>query len=437
MLFYKIDLKKEVGSTTWVYVNKGIKEAEKLKADAIILHMNTYGGTVLHADSIRTAILNSEIPFYAFIDNNAASAGALIAIACDSIYMRSGASIGAATVVNQTGEQMPDKYQSYMRATIRSTAEAKGRDTIIVDGRQEIVWRRDPLIAEAMVDDRIYIKNLVDSGRVLTLTAQEAVKNGYCDGIFESTDQFIEQRLTNGDYDVISYKPTWIDEILGFLSSPGIQAALIMIIGLGIFQEIKTPGLGVASVIALIAAVLYFAPLYIEGLAANWEIIVFILGFILLMLELFVIPGFGIAGVSGIILIVVALVLALVNNVVFDFEPVSSEEIKKSVMTVVAGLAASFVSILFIISRVGNKGLMKKFALNSEQKVCEGYIAVSTTERNLINREGEAATILRPAGKVAIDNEYFDAVALYGFIEKGTPVKVVKYENAQLYVVKK
>lgn len=170
-LIYKINLKKEVGSTTWRYVKRGMAEASKKKADAVILHMNTYGGTVVHADSIRTLILNSSIPVYAFIDNNAASAGALIAIACDSIYMRPGANVGAATVVNGNGEAMPDKYQSYMRATIRSTAEAHGADTIINDGDTVVHWKRDPYIAEAMVDERVVIPNVIDSGKVLTLTA--------------------------------------------------------------------------------------------------------------------------------------------------------------------------------------------------------------------------------------------------------------------------
>ena len=141
---YQIDIEKEIGSTTWRYLRTGLHKAQKQQAEAVLLRLNTYGGTVVHADSMRTAILNAPIPVYAFIDNNAASAGALIAIACDSIYMRSSASMGAATVVNETGAAMPDKYQSYMRATMRATAEAHGKDST---GN----WRRNPLIAEAMV----------------------------------------------------------------------------------------------------------------------------------------------------------------------------------------------------------------------------------------------------------------------------------------------
>lgn len=118
---------REIGSTSWVHTQEAFHEAEEIKAKCIILHLNTYGGQVVFADSIRTKILNSKIPVHVFIDNNAASAGALISIACDSIYMRPGANIGAATVVDQSGQQMPDKYQSYMRSTIRPQHKPRGK----------------------------------------------------------------------------------------------------------------------------------------------------------------------------------------------------------------------------------------------------------------------------------------------------------------------
>ena len=165
-LVYKIDIKKEISNTTRLYLSNGLAEANALGADAVLIHMNTYGGQVDAADSMRTAILYSPIPVYVFIDNNAASAGALISIACKKIYMRKGANIGAATVVNQTGAAMPDKYQSYMRSMIRSTAEAHGQDTIIQKNDTIYKWKRDPLIAEAMVDERVAIPNLIDTGKV-------------------------------------------------------------------------------------------------------------------------------------------------------------------------------------------------------------------------------------------------------------------------------
>ncbi|MGL4293821.1 MAG: NfeD family protein [Bacteroidales bacterium] len=434
-IFYKIDLKKEVGSTTWIYVEKGLKEAERLQATAIILDMNTYGGTVVHADSIRSAILNNEIPVFAFINNNAASAGALIAIACDSIYMRKGANIGAATVVNQTGEQMPDKYQSYMRATIRSTAEAQGRDTIYVGGKQDVRWRRDPHIAEAMVDDRVVIPHVTDSGKVLTLTTEEAIRLNYCEGIADNVDDLIRNRLKVSDYEIVRFNPSWQDEVLGWLTSPSLQAILIMIIVLGIYYELQSPGLGFPSVAAFIAACLYFAPLYLEGLAANWEILVFIGGIILLLLEFFVIPGFGIAGITGIILITGALILAMIDNVHFDFEAVQIPDANKAVLTVVAGIVLGFVGIIVLMSRIGHRGHLHKFALNTEETTEKGFIAVDRSLKGLIGKTGKAEMMLRPSGKILIDDRYYDAVSLYGYIDSGEEVVVIKQENAQLYVV--
>jgi membrane-bound serine protease (ClpP class) len=154
-LVYVFSIHDEIGKPAWRVMQEALAEATRLRADYLLLHLNTYGGLVNLADSMRTRILNSSIPVLAFIDNQAISAGALIAIACDSIYMRPGGSIGAATVVDQTGGVVPDKYQSFMRSTMRSTAEAHGKDTIISGNDTILKWHRDPHIAEAMVDPRI------------------------------------------------------------------------------------------------------------------------------------------------------------------------------------------------------------------------------------------------------------------------------------------
>src|SRR5665647_986953 len=134
----QVNLRNEVNSVTWMEIRKGLDYAIKLDFNAVLINMNTYGGEVLYADSIRTAILNAPMPVYVFINNNAASAGALISIACDKIFMRSSATIGASTVVDASGAAAPDKYQSYMRGIIRATAEAQGRDTLISNGDTSI-----------------------------------------------------------------------------------------------------------------------------------------------------------------------------------------------------------------------------------------------------------------------------------------------------------
>lgn len=435
-LIYKINLKKEINSTTWLYIQRGFAEAEQKNADAVLIHMNTYGGEVLYADSIRTRLLNSDIPVYVFVDNNAASAGALIAIACDKIFMRPGASIGAATVVNQTGEQMPDKYQSYMRATMRATAEAHGADTIVEGGKTIIKWKRDPLIAEAMVDDRTVIPGVIDSGKTLTFTAQEAVKYNYCEGIANNVTEVVEKYLKFESYEIEEFKPTTYDEIKGFLTSSILQGILIMLIVGGIYFELQTPGIGFPLGVAITAAVLYFAPLYIDGLAANWEIIVFVIGLVLIALELFVIPGFGIAGISGITLVVIGLVLSLLNNVNFDFEPVETGEVGKALLTVTGGIGFGFGLVLYLSSRIGAKGIFRHVALQATMEKSEGYMGVEMIGLQMVGKSGIASTVLRPSGKVRIDGVVYDAVSEEGFIEKGQAVKVLRYETGQVYVEK-
>ncbi|MDE6450935.1 MAG: nodulation protein NfeD, partial [Odoribacter sp.] len=199
---WKVDIKSEIGPEVWRLVRKSFDAAEEEGADYMLIHLNTYGGMVVYADSLRSLILNYPRPVWVFIDNNAASAGALISIACDKIYMREGSNIGAATVVNQSGEAMPDKYQSYMRSMIRATAQAHGRDTVI-NGRDTVwSWKRDPRIAEAMVDENIRIEGVSDSGKVVTFTPHEAIRYGYCDGIAENIEDILH--LENIEYYTIS-----------------------------------------------------------------------------------------------------------------------------------------------------------------------------------------------------------------------------------------
>lgn len=435
-LIFKIDLKKDIGSTTWLYIQKGFAEASETKADAILIHMNTYGGEVVYADSIRTKILNSDIPVYVFVDNNAASAGALIAIACDKIYMRPGGSIGAATVVNETGAQMPDKYQSYMRATMRATAEAHGKDTIINGTDTTFKWKRDPIIAEAMVDDRTVIPGIIDSGKTLTFTALEAIKYNYSEGMANNVEEVIEKQLEIKDYELVVFEPTAWDNIKGFLMSSVLQGLLIMLIVGGIYFELQTPGIGFPLGVAITAAVLYFAPLYIDGLAANWEILIFIIGLVLVALELFVIPGFGVAGISGIILVILGLTLSLLNNVVFNFESVETGAIGKAFVTVMAGITLSFVLIIYLSSKIGTKGIFRNVALVKTLDNQSGYIGVSMDAKELIGQQGVASTVLRLSGKVQVEGKTYDAVSEDGFIEKGTIVQIIRYETGQVYVVK-
>lgn len=432
---YVLDIKQEIGPAVWRHTQLAFDNAKKSNSDLILIHMNTYGGLVDAADSIRTKILNSKIPVYVFIDNNAASAGALISIACDSIYMRDGARIGAATVVTQTGEKAPDKYQAYMRATMRATAESHGADTIINGNDTIVKWFRNPTIAEAMVDETIVVKGIVDSTKILTFTTKEAIENGYCEGKAES----VESLLTDLGYEdsiVEKYEPSFLEQLIDFLINPIFQGMLIMLIVGGIYFEMQSPGVGFPLAAAITGAVLYFAPLYMEGLAENWEIIIFIVGLILIALEVFVIPGFGIAGVSGIALVITGLTLSMIDNIVFDYGDFeyAFRVIVKALMTVLIALVLSFFLSIYLSKKILTKSNFSKFVLQKSQNVDDGYVS-SNLSKELISKTGKALTDLHPSGKVIVEDSIYDAISEYGFIEKDTLVKIIKQENAQVYVV--
>ncbi|WP_321996518.1 NfeD family protein [Draconibacterium orientale] len=433
---FLLNIKSEITPATRRQVSQAFAEADSVNADVFLIHMNTYGGTVVDADSIRTRILQSNIPVYVFIDNNAASAGALISIACDGIYMRPGGSIGAATVVNQTGAAMPDKYQSYMRSTMRATAEAHGKDTTITAAGDTIIdWFRDPKIAEAMVDERIFIEGVSDTGQVLTFTPSEAMENGFCEGTAETIDEVLQQ-VGIADYELFEYEPTFIEKIIGFLVHPMVSGLLIMAIVGGIYFEMQSPGIGFPLGIAILAALLYFMPLYLEGLAEHWEIALFIVGLILIAVEIFVIPGFGVAGALGIVFVFVGLVLSLIDNVNFDFEGVQMEGVGKAIATVVIGIFSGFVLALYLGKRMftAEHGWFKNFALNTVQHVNDGFVSVNTTLFELKGKKGIAQTVLRPGGKINIEGEVYDAIAVTGFIDKDEKIIVTKVEATQLYV---
>jgi len=433
----QVNLRNEVNNVTWMEIRKGLDKAVSSKYDAILINMNTYGGEVLYADSIRTAILNAPMPVYVFINNNAASAGALISIACDKIFMRTSATIGASTVVDATGAVAPDKYQSYMRGIIRATAEAQGRDTLIAKGDTSVSWHRNPKIAEAMVDPDIYIAGIIDTGKVLTFTANEALANGYCDGITESASELITKYLGIKDYDLDVFRLGSWDRLKGELMSNAFRAIMIMLIIGGIWFELQAPGIGLPSLVSLVAAIFFFAPLYMDGLAQYWEIIVFVIGFVLLFIEVFVIPGFGIAGIAGILAMLFGLTAALIDNATFEFSYAGFNSVAGPLLLVSLSITTAVLLSLWITSRIGSKnGLLQRIALTSVQNVSDGFVSIPEEITTLTDKIGIADTMLRPSGKVRIDDKMYDAMSEFGYIDKGEAIRVTRSESGQVYVVK-
>lgn len=430
-LVYVLPLGEEIDALTWRYTRQALREAEEKRADIFVVDLNTYGGALQDADSIRTALLRCRIPTVALVDHNAASAGALIALACDSVYMTNGSSMGAATVVDGTGTPLPDKYQSYMRSMMRATAEAHGKRLNKSDSTMG--WIRHPRIAESMVDPRVAVPGLIDSTKVLTFTASEAVEWGYAEGIATSLDDMLSQiGLEKGSYEVAYFTPTLSDKILGFLGRAGVQAMLISIIVAGLFLELKTPGIGFAGAAAVVAAVLYFLPMCITGTVSGWVIVLFIVGIVAFALEIFVIPGFGIAGIGGGLAVIVAVVVALVQKEAVM--GVTLSDISYACMIFFISLVMASALLWWLTSKYGPSFLHRSVALTQSQDVEEGYIGVDMDSARYVGQEAETLTDLRPSGKILLDGKSHDAVSTSGFIEAGKKVMIYKYENAQLYV---
>lgn len=417
---YAFEMKQEIGPAAWRLTQKAFAEAEKQNADVILIQMNTYGGMLDYADSIRTKILEAPMKTMVFIDNNAASAGALIAIACDKIYMQKGASIGAASVVNPQGEVLPEKYQSYMRGLMRATAEAKNRD---------------PKIAEAFVDPNVEIPDINPKGKVLTLTTSEAIKIGYCEAEAGSMEAALKAE-GYADYSVTRHQESFTDKAIAFLINPAVSGILILLIIGGLYFEMQSPGIGFALLVSVVAALLYFAPLYLEGLAAHWEIALFIVGVILLAVEIFVIPGFGVAGILGIICIVLGLALSLVLNNFFDFTITGSERFTSALLLVAGSIVGAVVLSVIFGKSILKTPVFQRLVLQDEQRSQLGYVSGRQRE-DLLKKEGFAKTDMRPSGKIEIEGKWYDAVAMDGYISRGSEIIVEKQENYNVFVRKK
>ena len=396
-----------------------LEEALDKDYDIVVIEMDTYGGAVNDADDIRTRILDFEIPIYVWINKDAASAGALISIACDSIYMSSGASIGAATVVTGDGAQAPDKYQSYMRSIMRSTAEAKGRD---------------PKIAEAMVDEDIKVDSISMEGKVITFSTKEALKYGFCDAELNSIDEIMDRQGIE-NYEISSFELGSAEGIISFFLNPIVSSILILLILGGLYFELQTPGIGFAIIASITALILYLVPYYLNGVAENWEIIMFFIGIIFIALEVFVIPGFGIFGIAGLFTSITSLILIMLNNDLFDFTFVLSRDLVSSSLSVLISVLSFLLIVLFGGIKLTDSNAFKNIALAQTQEVSKGYKS-NRYSNNIVGKKGKSFTVLRPSGKIKIDSQIFDASTEGDFIEKNKNIIVVSVEGSSLKVKK-
>lgn len=418
---FTFELKEQIAPSAFRTVSKALEKAESEQADYIIMDLNTYGGAVDMADSIRTKFMKCEIPTISWINNNAASAGALISIACDSIYMATGASIGASTVVNQTGEQAPDKYQSYMRSTMRSTAEAQNRD---------------PQIAEAMVDDRISIPNVTDSGEVITFTPTEAMLHGFAEGQANSIDEIVKNHLKIENYTISKYKKSSFEKFISFLLNPMVSSVLMFMMIGGIWYEIQSPGVGFPIIASIIGATFYFMPLYLEGLVENWEILLLIIGILLLIAEVFVIPGFGIAGILGFACILIALTFSLVDNDLFNWDSDGVEMISFPLFRVLVTLLLIVIFTFVLMPVLFKNSRFSQLALETEASQEKGYTVLEDGLKELIGQQGIVVNELKPMGRIQVGSKIYTARSISGWVDANEQVEILDVD-VNNFVVKK
>ena len=413
-VIYRIRLDSDIDKSAQRLITLGLEKADKAGADFVMIDLDTYGGAVDAADSIRSAILRYDKPVAAYVNMQAASAGALISIACDSIYMKTGSSIGAATVVDQTGNVMPDKYQSFMRGMMRSTAQATGRD---------------PHIAESMTD----------TANVLSMTPTEAIAVGYCEGIYETVDEVAQAMAGDKEFVVKSMEDdmTFLDKLIQLLLNPLLQSIFMMMIIGGIFVEIRTPGIGLPLVTAIIGALLYVAPGYLGHLVSYWEILLFVAGLILIGIEIFVLPGFGVAGITGIVAVVLSLAFAMVDNIeLFNWDgTLNLQPIIQPLGIVIISAAAAVFGSVWLVKKLYATRSFDHIALRQEMKAEDGFTGVVSGLESLVGETVTVFTDMRPGGKVkTADGRILEATLKFGgFASKGETLKVLSAEQGRLY----
>ncbi|MDA1304365.1 MAG: nodulation protein NfeD [Nitrospirae bacterium] len=399
------------------FIQRVLDEAEQENAKAVVLEINTFGGRVDAAVVIRDALLESKVPTVAFVNKRAISAGALISLATETIVMADGSTIGAATPVQigapgTPAQPVSEKTVSYMRKEFRATAEARKRPTVI---------------AEAMVDADVEIKDVIDKGKLLTLTTEEALKLKVADFRTNSLELVLES-LELANADVRHASESWAESLVRFLTDPAVSSLLMTLGIFGIIAEIRMPGFGVPGVLGLTSLALFFWGHGLVRLAGLEEILIVGLGLILIGIEVFVIPGFGIFGVLGISALLGGLGLSLVGA------GATSEVMLEAIGQVAISLLVAIVIGLVVLRVFPRLPFGKRLVLEKELVAEEGYESTPATDRQWLGKQGTSGSDLRPAGIAHFNGQRVDVVSEGEFIQAGQWIEVVHVDGNRIVV---
>jgi membrane-bound serine protease (ClpP class) len=399
------------------FVQRVLDQATQQGAAAVVLEINTFGGRVDAAVQIRDALLNARVRTIAFVNKRAISAGALIALAAENLVMAGGATIGAATPVlagqpGASAQPAGEKSVSYVRKEFRATAESR---------------KRPLLIAEAMVDADVEIAGVIEKGKLLTLTTEEALKHKLIDFRADSLESLLEQSGL-GAADVRPVQPNWAENVVRFLTHPVVSSLLISVAMLGIILELRTPGFGVPGGLGITSLALFFWGHWLVQLAGWEELLLAGVGVILLALELLVIPGFGVAGILGGAAILASLALSMVGP--GDTPTFMLVAAGRVVFALLFALLASLVLLRFLPRLPFGRRLILQRGLAA----ADGYAAAPESDRQWLGKQGRATSPLRPAGIAEIDGQRVDVVSDGEHVDAGAPIQVTRVDGNRIVV---
>lgn len=397
---YVIPIKGTIDLGLSSFVKRSLKEAELKKAKAIIFEIDTFGGRVDAAIQIRDSIIDLKIPNVAYIQNRAWSAGALIALSAEYILMEKDSSIGAA-------EPQPadEKSISALKAEFVATALSRGRPGEI---------------AAAMVDRDIEIEDLVKKDKILTLSAIQALENNLIEGIISDFNEILIF-LKLEDISVISVSLNWAEKVSRLVTNPTVSSLLLSLGFLGCLIEFWTAGWGIAGTVGIIALSLFFGGHMIVGIA-GWEaVILFLVGLILLVVEIFFIPGFGIAGITGIVAIIASIILVMGSFL-------------QATYSILFALGLTLVVFLLLVKYLPSTRIWNKFVLSTQQNKEHGYTVAIQELNKLEGEEGVSITPLRPSGMVKVHNQKLNVLTRGEYLDAHTRVKIVSIEGNKIIV---
>jgi len=399
------------------FLQRVLDEAAKTGAAAVILEINTFGGRVDAAVQIRDALLRTPVQTIAYVNKRAISAGALISLAAGKLAMADGGTIGAAMPVQMgapgaAAQPVEEKTVSYMRKEFRATAESR---------------KRPPLIAEAMVDADVAIAGIIEKGKLLTLTTDEALKHKLADFRAVTLEAVLEQSGLAGA-EIRRATPNWAENLVRLLTHPIVSSLLITIGMLGIIIELRTPGFGVPGALGITSLGLFFWGHWLVQLAGWEELLLLAAGAILIAVEVFVIPGFGIVGALGIAALLGGLVLSLVGA------QDSYEVVLAAALRVVLALITAIIASLVMLRFLPRTAVGRRLVLDTGLSAQQGYASAPESDRRWLGKTGRAKTPLHPAGIAEIDGERVDVVSTGEPIDADEDIEVVRVDGNRIVV---